>query len=341
MDNLGCLSICITSYNRTNELKRCLESVDSKFINEIEIVISEDNSPLRNDISKLVSDFAEKSPYKVIFNSNEKNLGYDNNLAKLISLARAKFIMFMSDDDCFSPGMLDKVINYLKSNDFGVAFVPFYFGEDLMKFSRKYDTGSMKIEKGEASAAKYLYDSILFSGLLFNRNLAKQYSAERFKNLNYFQVYLFLTALYKEGGAYIDFPAVDCVGDGENAYGIAESSGGNNLLSNRKDVFSFPEFHKGLIRSIRYFDEDHGTNVIHHFENEYSIRLYGRLSTARKAGRGQLKEYWKQVTSLNIRLSLIANIYYISLFLFGSEFCDYFYALPRKILYKKRGRRNV
>ena len=320
MNQQFCLSICITSYNRTNELKRCLESIDSKFISEVEIIVSEDKSPLRVEISKLVSDFAEASPYKVFFNSNETNLGYDNNLAILISLASAKYIMFMSDDDCFEIGMLDKVIAYTKSNDFGVAFVPYFVGEDLMKLSRKYNTGNLKIEKGEASAAKYLYDSILFSGLLFNRKLVMQYSAERFKNLNYYQVYLFLTLLYKEGGAYIDFPAVVCVGDGENAYGIAESSGGNKLLTNRNDVFSYPEFHKGLIRSIRYFDEDHGTNVIDSFEKEYSLRLYGRMSTARKSGRDQLKEYWKQVSSLEICLTLVAHIYYIRYSCLGVNF---------------------
>ena len=85
------LSICITSYNRVNELKRCLESIDTlNHIGAVEIVISEDCSPRKNEIKDIVNQYREKSSYKVLFNSNTINLGYACNLGKLISLASGK-----------------------------------------------------------------------------------------------------------------------------------------------------------------------------------------------------------------------------------------------------------
>ncbi len=66
---------------------------------------------------------------------------------------------------------------------------------------------------------------------------------------------MFLQMMLHYGGYYFEKPSVLCVGDGENAYGISESSGGNAILANRKSVKSNLEFNKTLIKVIRMFDE--------------------------------------------------------------------------------------
>ena len=94
------ISICITSYKRLKELDRCLNSIDSHYVDDVEIVVSEDHSPEKENIEKLVKAFSETSPYHVVFNSNEQNLGYDRNLKKLMTLANGQYIFYLSDDDC-------------------------------------------------------------------------------------------------------------------------------------------------------------------------------------------------------------------------------------------------
>ena len=94
------ISICITSYKRINELKRCIESVDSKYTEKIEIIVSEDCSPLKNEIRTMVEECANYIPYTIVFNSNENNLGYDRNLKKLMTLANGEYLFYISDDDC-------------------------------------------------------------------------------------------------------------------------------------------------------------------------------------------------------------------------------------------------
>lgn len=324
------LSICITSYNRANELKRCLESIDSEHTELVEVVVSEDCSPRKHEIHEVVEQFKAKSAYSVLYNSNEKNLGYDCNLGKLIQFAKGKYIIFISDDDCFVEHGLDKSIEFIQNHDCHVAFGSIYHNNEKT-VGRKY-AKSMRISKGLNSVKRYLYDSVLFSGLIFERELVAGYSADRFRNLNYFQIYLFMSVLHKYGGYYIDVPTIYTMSDGENAFGISESSEKNEFLANRESIYSRLEFHKGLIKIVQIFDMDNMTDVLRFFEKEYSLRTYHGLSTACKAGKEEFKTYWNRLNSLDIKLSLITKMYYLSLCLFGSTFCDTLYKAPEKCL---------
>ena len=53
------LSIGITSYKRVKELVRCLNSIQTKYVDDIEIIVSEDSSPLSEEIKKTVERVAE------------------------------------------------------------------------------------------------------------------------------------------------------------------------------------------------------------------------------------------------------------------------------------------
>lgn len=324
------LSICITSYNRVNELKRCLESIDSEHTELVEVVVSEDCSPRKHEIHEVVEQFKAKSAYSVLYNSNEKNLGYDCNLGKLIQLAKGKYIIFISDDDCFIEHGLDKTIEFIQNHDCNVAFGSIYQNREK-KVGRKY-AKNMKISKGIDSVKRYIYDSILFSGLIFKRELVTECYYEKFRNLNYFQIYLFMSVLYKYDGYYMDIPTICTMSDGENAFGISESSEKNNFLADRESLYSMLEFHKGLIKIIQIFDEDNMTDVLRAFEKEYSLRTYHGLSTAHKAGKKEFKIYWNRLNALDIHLSLVAKIYYLSLCILGSTFCDALYKAPEKCL---------
>lgn len=327
------VSICITSYNREKELGRCLNSIDSTFYEQVEIVISEDCSPKRQLIIDEVNKYTKTSNYKVNFNLNNNNLGYDGNLEKLISLANGKYILFTSDDDMFIEGALDKTLKFLEKNEYGVLFSPFIEAD---KLKRKYKN-DFKIEPGAENAARHIYDSILFSGLIFKRQLVSSISAIRFTKLNYFQVYLFLSVLSENPGYYLDFPLINCVGDGENAYGIAPSNDKNPYLANRKSIYSNLEFHKGLIEVLEIFESDNNVSIKNIFAKEYSLRTYSGLSKAKRKSDKDFIEYWKRLKMLNISLSYIPSIYYLLLKIFGSEFCDFLIRIPKNVMisYKK------
>ena len=320
--NRPLVTVGITSYKRINELERCIRSIRTQYPDDIEILVSEDKSPLEKEIGEKVSALAAESEYEIRFTSNEKNLGYDMNLGAIIRKARGEWIFYMSDDDGMTDGFLDLLIPFLKKGtEAGVVYAPFVYPGSGER-DRVRGKEDFAIPAGEESAAKYIYDSILFSGLVFRKEYVKDFDASRFKNHNYFQVYMFLQMLLKHGGYWFAAPSVNCFDDGENAYGIAESSGGDAALANRKSVISNLAFNKTLIKVIRMFDEDEGTHVMDSFAKQYSLHSYSGLSKARKEGVKYFKEYWKTLNGLDIKLYPITKAYYVILRVMGKDKAD-------------------
>lgn len=128
--------------------------------------------------------------------------------------------------------------------------------------------------------------------------------------------------IYQYGGVYLKNPSVRCIEDGENAYGLSESSGGNAILANRESVKSNLEFNKTLFRIIRVFDAEMDTHVMDRFAKQYSLHSYSGLSIARAEGLKYFKEYWKILNSLNIKLYPITKCYYWILRILGKEKSD-------------------
>lgn len=334
MDNL-LISICITSYNRPNELKRCLESIDINDTESIEIIISEDVSPKREEIRTIIDNFKSNSRYHIVDNYNETNLGYDRNLKKLISLAKGKYILFSSDDDSFNKGCLGKMADMLKqSNDYGLVYTA-YSSNDNQSLNRKYDS-DFQISKTADSVSKYLYDGILFSGLIFRRENVKDFDAERFVNMNYFQIYMVMKMIYHYGAFYKNVELINCIGDGENGYGTTELSQKDVLLADRNSVFSNLQFNKGLIKVIKTFDEEEKTSIINSFENEFSLRSYRGLARARSVDRKTLSKYWTFMHDMGIAIKFPANVYYLSLLIFNTGICDKLFSIPRYVVFKIR-----
>ena len=330
------LTVGITSYNRVNELKRALESIKCSTPEKIEVLVSEDRSPKREEIREMVAKFAETSVFKVVFNSNEVNQGYDRNLKKIILLASGRYVFFLSDDDCLYPESIDVVLNCIENeaNNAAVLYGPFY--QEGTKEYRRYYKDSFTIQKGEYNAAKRISDSILFSGLIYRKEYVEQIDAEPFLNKNYFQVYMFLHCVYNYGGYYISTPLIRCVMDGENAYGFSDSADKNPLLMNRKSPLSDLEFNKGLIEVIKMFDKENGTNTLGIYSKEYNLRTYSGMSIARRQGRRVLSDFFKKLKGVGIRINALPYFYYVILYVFGSKIGDSIMSLPKSVLFKSR-----
>lgn len=111
------LSVCIPTYNRSNCLKQCLDSIINQEWfdeNSIEIVISDNAST--DNTTELVKTYQEK--YKnIIYIRNNENLWFDRNLDNAITNANWKYCLIIWDDDWFFEWALIKVLNILKTNN--------------------------------------------------------------------------------------------------------------------------------------------------------------------------------------------------------------------------------
>ena len=102
------LTIAIPTYNRIDLLKRCLESIRNQIGSDdswVEVLVVDNDSP---DGTYLFLESIKTPVLRIIKNS--VNIGAENNILKVTSEAKGKYVFWLSDDDV----LLDGVIEYLK-----------------------------------------------------------------------------------------------------------------------------------------------------------------------------------------------------------------------------------
>ncbi|MEK7080372.1 MAG: glycosyltransferase family 2 protein [Patescibacteria group bacterium] len=118
MENKILLSFAIPTYNRARFLEKLLNNVlpqARKLKDEVEICISNNGS---TDLTReLVFGFQKNYPDVIIkYKENEKNLGVDANIIKVVDMCDGDFIWTFGDDDHIVDNGLNMVVNLLKKN---------------------------------------------------------------------------------------------------------------------------------------------------------------------------------------------------------------------------------
>jgi len=170
------VSVCIPAYNRPDELKRLLESIDADK-EHIEIVVCEDKSPKRDEIIAAVESFAKGSEYDVKLFLNETNFGYDKNIRELVKCATGGFIIYMGDDDVFVPHALDKLIGFLSTHrQLGYVLKSHYFYHEDGKIEPfKYYSSTTMFDAGFNTYIELFRKSVFISGFTINREFASKH----------------------------------------------------------------------------------------------------------------------------------------------------------------------
>lgn len=103
------LSICIPNYNRPKQLAQNLSAIAKQAKPGVEIVIVDDHSPDR--VEGIISSFRKEHPYiKLIYKRNRQNLGFDENVLKVINNAQGEYCWLLSNDDQILPGGIARVL---------------------------------------------------------------------------------------------------------------------------------------------------------------------------------------------------------------------------------------
>ncbi|MFC0078880.1 glycosyltransferase [Flavobacterium procerum] len=207
-------SIAIPAYGRPNEFEDLLKSIYEMEMLPNEIIICEDFSKERNEIRAI----AEK--YQVIFNTNnvivsyvenEKNLGYDANIRKLIDLAFCKWVILIGNDDLFLKNGLNEIDDFCKKNE-SIAMIsrPFIrFEKDINK-----PLGISRILPNEVIIGKNDSPKLIFrmcgfvGGLVINKKWAKKLATDKYDGTLFYQIYLAANAFCTTGIGYLANPSV-------------------------------------------------------------------------------------------------------------------------------------
>ncbi|MBI4964990.1 MAG: glycosyltransferase family 2 protein [Desulfomonile tiedjei] len=330
------LSICIPSYNRPEQLKRLLESIDCDPAS-VEVVIAEDHAPLRAEVRAVVDGFACKSPYRTRYHENDQNLGYDGNIRRLIDLAAGNFVLFMGDDDWFSPGALDLYLVFLERNrDVGYVLRS-YFGQhpDGTLEVFKHLPAEKRLPPGPETCTWLYRRSVVICGVTFKRPSALRYRTEQFDGTLLYQLHLVLEICLREEAVYCDIP----VAVAEQSYRLDRPQFGT--ATKERDRFQpgmvTPEnsitFTKGFFEITRAFDEKHGLNLTEAVQRDISKYSYPFLSIQRKRGMYPFLLYARRLAQqTGINSSWHFYFYTVALLLLGERVCDQFILRIKRVL---------
>ncbi len=332
------LSICIPSYNRPKELKRLLESIDStKYANEIEIIIQEDNAPKRKEVREAVQEFKESlnvHEYDLYYYENKENSGYDKNLRTLPKRACGEYVMYMGDDDMFIPEALDKYIESL------IEYRPGYILRRYKTIHKdgeiedfRYSKGSVFFEPGEDSYVELFRRSLFISGFTFKKNLFKDYDCSIFDGTLLFQLYIQATICLKERTAYFDIPITQQIEGGIPYFGKSESEK-KLYTSGTNTVEGSLNFMRQVIFMTKELDKILGINCNKKIIESYSKYSYGFLLEHRDDGIKEYNRYSKGLKELGFACTYHYFIYYYMLLLFGKNGSAKIIMFIKKILGK-------
>ena len=304
------LTIGIISYNRPNELKRTLDSI-GVIPESVRVIVSDDASPKLTLIKESISCYLSND--KVDFICNQRNLGYDRNLFQVIEKTTTPYVLLLGDDDYLEAGGLLNILEYLsKCGKFDCGFVRFGSDRDgSIVYNRNYETSRYVGGVDAMKSGSFIYHSILFSGLIFQRESVISHTEIfiRYFSSIYIQVAIFGLISLKNGCHVISGPGIIAGGDGENGFGLNEASSGDDRdLANRKSPDSNMVYHKRLFSVLKDISMISGFDYFRVFISEYKIRAVKHMLSTRLINRTVYLRYLKTLFSLNIPNSQIILI---------------------------------
>jgi len=106
------ISVVVGTYNRADDLERCITSVLAQPGNEFDLLVGDDGSPDHTpEVIQRYSHDPRLRSYR-----NVSNLGMQANMFKVVHEARGEFVFILTDDDYMLPGALAKIAAVIREN---------------------------------------------------------------------------------------------------------------------------------------------------------------------------------------------------------------------------------
>lgn len=113
------VSIIIPVYNSQEYISRCLNSILSQSLKEIEIICVDDKS---TDKSAEIIEYYAKSDCRIHIIENAVNVGAACSRNAAMKQANGEYVQFVDSDDYLEPGALEELYNMSKENKSDMCF---------------------------------------------------------------------------------------------------------------------------------------------------------------------------------------------------------------------------
>jgi len=201
------ISVCIPAYNRAEVLPELLDTIVTQDFGNFEIVICEDRSPQRAQISEVVSRYSAARPGLIRYFENAENLGYDGNLRNLIEKSQGEYCLFMGNDDLMCEGVLAKVAATIsRYPNIGVllrSYAAFDGSPKNIVQTFRYFDQELFFPAGPATISTIYRRSVVIPGMVINRDAAQRWATNRFDGTLLYQLYLVANILADMNAVYL------------------------------------------------------------------------------------------------------------------------------------------
>lgn len=142
------ISIIVPCYKVERYLNRCINSIVSQTLHDIEIILVDDLSP--DSTPQMCDEWAARdSRIKVIHKANNEGLGMARNTG--MDAATGEYISFVDSDDCLELDMMERLYNECKKDNLDIIYSEFnvdeYPGFRVVERPERLYVGKNEIEE--------------------------------------------------------------------------------------------------------------------------------------------------------------------------------------------------
>lgn len=202
------LTIGIPHYKWRRHLEIVLASIFAQQFVEVEIVVSDDNSP--DDSAEMIPPVLAASGRQYRYYRQPRNLGYDGNVRFCLGAARGRYVMLLGNDDALGGAdTLAAIADALRQLEYPeVAFTNFEDWSVPGSVVRRA-LATRVLGQGVSAAVRFFRSFSFVSGLIFDREQAARHDTDRWDRSVYVQIYL-ASRIMASGGrvASLAIPAI-------------------------------------------------------------------------------------------------------------------------------------
>jgi len=197
---MSLITIAIPTYNRENQLRKCLSSICNQLdplSDKVDILVSDNSSDY--DVSNIIMEF-KKLGYPINLNINEENMGMTNNFKFCLSSAIGEYVWLFSDDEYLSDNKLCEIVDIINENKPNLIFI---------NNSRvKKNANDISINYKELGKDKFIIEVGMYPTLI-SKNIFKKSVIEEFLNDEYKTLFLHVSLFYKVIRKYDNLAIID------------------------------------------------------------------------------------------------------------------------------------
>ena len=278
-DSRGTLSVAVPSYSRPRDLDYLLETIHVGSRLPDEIVICDDNSPDGDEIGRVIDKWRQaftRSATALRYIQNDVNLGYDRNLQKLIRECTSDYVVFIGNDDAFTPAGINRIYESIAARPqlkaHSRSFLKFAGNLDNSSGVSRFATSDCLFAPGNSKSRMYLRLCAYFGGLVFDRDWALSKERGTYDGTLYYQLYLFGCAYFETGVGYIHEPVVGARTDGVPLFGVASTEADSHQPGGYS-AKSRARMWTDILRISRDIDRHYGASSYADIHYELKTRL--------------------------------------------------------------------